>query len=119
MANHFGIPLDIEEAIRKRDIVCAYCGGKMNDHLGVKGSPKDKATIEHLNFDGPFYWSEGLKAEDIVICCQSCNSSRGVKKLSDWFSCNFCKERNINENTVSQPVKDYLVRNLSKNYNVD
>ena len=71
---------------------------------------KDSATIEHLNFDGPFYWNDGLQIEDIVICCGSCNSSRGIMKLHDWFKTKYCVEKNINEDTVSKPVKEYLNR---------
>lgn len=70
---------------------------------------RDWATIEHLNFAGPFYWKDGLQAEEIVICCGSCNSSRGVKKLPDWFSSPYCIERNITAATVAAPVKKYLL----------
>jgi hypothetical protein len=69
----------------------------MNSYLGTLGSPKDKATIEHLNRKGPFYWDDGLKVEDLVICCGSRNSSRGTKKLSDWFNSKYCVERGIGD----------------------
>lgn len=97
-------------AIRARDAVCAYCGGQMQNHPGVRGCQKDKATIEHLNFDGPLYWGEGLVAEDIVICCGSCNSSRGTKALDVWFNSSYCIARSINAETVATPVKEYLKR---------
>lgn len=71
---------------------------------------QDSATIEHLNFDGPFYWREGLKFENVVICCGTCNSNRGVKTLQEWFKSQYCVERNINKSTVSEPVKNYLKR---------
>jgi hypothetical protein len=109
MASKFGIPEDVLTKIRSRDKYCAYCRKLMI-------SPQDGdnrrtwATIEHLNFDGPFYWKEGLLAADIVICCQSCNSSRGMKKLYEWFGSNYCIKTGINERTVSEPVKDYLRR---------
>jgi len=67
-------------------------------------------TIEHLNCDGPFYWSDGLQPEDIVICCGSCNSSRGAKKLTEWFTTRYCIEKNINAKTVAAPVRTYLRR---------
>jgi hypothetical protein len=73
----------------------------MKRYLGILGSAKDKATIEHLNRKGPFYWNDGLKAEDLVICCQSCKSSRGTKRLSDWFKSDYCVERRINSVTVA------------------
>jgi len=71
---------------------------------------RDSSTIEHLNFDGPFHWSDGLQADDIVICCGSCNSSHGLKKLAEWFKTQYCIEKNINAETVAEPVKSYLGR---------
>jgi hypothetical protein len=68
----------------------------------------DMATIEHLNFDKPFYVKYGLMIEDIVICCSACNSSRGVKRLWDWFKSAYCRERNINPDTLAEPVRKYL-----------
>jgi 5-methylcytosine-specific restriction endonuclease McrA len=113
MANKFRIPADVERALRARDTACAYCWKKMKRYLGILGSAKDKATIEHLNRKGPFYWNHGLKVEDLVICCQSCNSSRGTKRLSDWFKSDYCVERHINSTTVAAPVKAYLKRRVS------
>ena len=112
MVNAFGIPDDIERSIRARDTVCVYCGGTMKEHPRVRGCPRDKATIEHLNFDGPFYWDEGLHAEDVVICCQSCNASRGDKPLHTWFESAYCLARGINARTVASPVKEYLERSV-------
>jgi hypothetical protein len=68
------------------------------------------ATIEHLNERPPFYWKQGLKEEGLAICCWSCNSSRGSKRLRDWFLTTYCVERTtpINEKTVAEPVKLYL-----------
>lgn len=71
---------------------------------------KNSATLEHLNYNGPFHWDKGLKIEDVAYCCGSCNSSRGEKKLMDWFKTEYCLERNINENTVSKTVKEYIKR---------
>jgi hypothetical protein len=71
----------------------------------------DWATIEHFREKGPFYWSEKLKEEDISICCSQCNSSRGKKGILNWFESSYCKERNINANSVARPVKDFLKRN--------
>ena len=92
-----------------RDKNCSYCGKRMIFPYNINNR-KNSATIEHLNFDGPFYWKDGLKIEDIVIVCGSCNSSRGIKPLPVWFKTPYCKERNINEKTVSTPAKKYLER---------
>src|SRR5262245_37269426 len=107
--NKFGIPEDQLSQIRWRDKECVYCRKAMI-YPYVRSKQPDCATIEHLNFDGPFYWSDGLQADDIVICCGSCNSSRGVKKLAEWFRTQYCIEKNINAETVAEPVKSYLGR---------
>lgn len=49
-----------------------------------------------------------MQANNIVMCCGSCNSSRGVKQLAHWFNSSYCLAGNINENTVAEPVKKYL-----------
>ena len=58
--NKYGIPENILEAIKKRDKKCVYCGKIMKKYAST-GKRKDMATIEHFNFNGPFYWEEGLK----------------------------------------------------------
>ena len=109
MANKFGIPEGELLKIRARDKKCVYCHNEMI-YPFIRAKQGDCGTIEHLNFDGPFYWNEGLQIKDIVICCGSCNSSRGQKKLSDWFRTKYCIDQNINEDTVADPVKEYLNR---------
>jgi hypothetical protein len=104
MANRFGIPRQVEAAIRVRDRACVYCNCEM--HLA--GVAQGKASIEHLNHLPPFYWNEGLEADGIAICCISCNSSRGRRTHAQWFKSKYCVERNINHDTVSAPVKEYL-----------
>src|SRR5712691_8493789 len=104
MANKFGIPREVEAKIRERDKACVYCRCEMRLHHGVVGSPRDKATIEHLNHRRPFYWKDGLEADGIAICCQSCNSSRGQKTHAQWFKSKYCVERSINPDTVAAPV---------------
>jgi len=102
MKNKYGLPEDRLNEIRVRDKVCVYCHKEMIKP-GDDGSIKDWATIEHLNhlppWDNPF---------TVAICCGSCNSSRGNKKLLDWFEILYCVERNINYDTVAQPVRDYI-----------
>lgn len=107
--NGFGIPENLLSEIRARDKACVYCHKTMIYPYLARNS-SDCATIEHLNFDGPFYWRDGLRAHDIVICCGSCNSSRGAMKLEDWFKTRYCINKNINANTVAAPVRSYLQR---------
>jgi hypothetical protein len=113
MSNVFGIPRGDEEELRARDKTCVYCQKVMKTCAEIKsaaGEFADQATIEHLNFDGPFYVRDGLKKDDLVICCRGCNSSRGTLRLSDWFKSEYCLTRNISETTVAEPVKKYLSR---------
>jgi hypothetical protein len=117
MANKWRIPEEELKKLLERDKKCAYCDKKMI-YPTDRNNICDSWSTEHLNFDGPFYMNEendkGLKIKDIVICCRSCNSSRGVKRLIDWFKAKYCIDRNINENTVAKPVKEYLRRNPKK-----
>lgn len=105
--NKFGIPEDVLSRIRSRDQTCVYCGREMLHPYATK-TASYCATIEHLNRFGPFYWRDGLQEEHLALCCGSCNSSRGVKRLLDWFATPYCVERNINSDTVAAPVKEYL-----------
>jgi hypothetical protein len=107
--NQFGIPENELKRIRTRDKNCVYCHKEMIFPYDINNR-KDSATIEHLSPVPPFYLKDGMQMNNITICCGSCNSSRGVKKLRDWFETTYCVERNINEDTVSSPVKEYLNR---------
>jgi hypothetical protein len=80
----------------------------MKKYAGVRGCASDKATIEHLNRNGPFYWSHDLKEEDLVLCCGACNASRGTKLLAVWFTSPYCRKKGINAATVADEVKRYL-----------
>jgi hypothetical protein len=115
MANQFGIPQEEECRLREKFKDCAYCRQPMKEHLGVLGCPSDKATIEHLNRHGPFYWKDGLLEADLVLCCGSCNSSRGTKRLFDWFKSPYCVQKGITASTVADEVKWYLRMELPEN----
>lgn len=106
MANNaYGLPEDELDRIRSRDLTCVYCHKTMLI-TGSDGSRTDWATIEHLNHLPP--WDD---PETVVICCWSCNSSRGVRLLDDWFESEYCRERGIDATTVAKPVQDFLKSN--------
>jgi hypothetical protein len=116
MANRFGIPRDIEYKLRARDQRCVYCRSAMKAYPRTRGTPADKATIEHLDHHPPFYWGEGLErsgVDSIAICCGACNASRGKKPLAAWFASPYCAQRNINVRTVAPVVKRFLRRHPS------
>jgi len=105
MKNKYGLPEDKLDKIRERDNDCVYCHKKMiKPHQGGKQS--DFATIEHLN-DLPPWDNIAL----VAFCCGSCNSSRGTKKITDWFKTKYCLERDINYNTVAKPIREYIDNN--------
>jgi len=110
MSNKFRIPEDELAKIRERDARYVYCGKEMVFPFDrTKGH--ESATIEHLSPDPPYYWHDGMTADNIV-CCGACNSSRGAKQLRDWFKTSYCIERGICEDNVAEPVKAYLRRLL-------
>ena len=107
-SSKFGIPDDELSAIRRRDTSCVYCGRDMiYPFEPLRRS--ESATVEHLSPDPPFYYRDGMTADNIVICCGSCNSSRGAKQLQDWFGSPYCVERNISLESVAEPVEAYLL----------
>src|SRR5215470_6320979 len=101
--NRWGIPRWLEEAVKKRDKVCVFCGIAMKEHTRARGVARNKATWEHLDND-----VRHRTETNIVRCCGACNSSKGAKKLVKWFESDYCKEKNISERTVSPIVRLWL-----------
>jgi 5-methylcytosine-specific restriction endonuclease McrA len=101
MSNPYGISQQDEEEIRARDKTCVYCRILMKHY--PHSMHASGATIEHFNNDGPF-----KKKYNVAICCRRCNSSKGTMRLSAWFKTLYCRERNINKETVPKPVKKYM-----------
>ena len=113
MKNKYGIPEKELDKIKERDFVCAYCQQIM---LWDVSHDKNSATIENLNHRQDWnsvesYVRRGLPVDEIiVICCRSCNSSRGAKKIIDWFDSKYCLEKNICIDTVVPTVKNYILK---------
>ena len=80
----------------------------MKPMKSISGDRRAAPTIEHLNRDGPFYWSERLQEKHLVVCCTQCNSSRGRKLLADWFESPYCLAKRITGRTVAPRVRYYL-----------
>jgi 5-methylcytosine-specific restriction endonuclease McrA len=97
MANKWNIPNALEEAVRRRDLVCVYCGIMFNNNAC------DMASWEHINNK-----AKDVESWNIALCCRSCNSSKGVKKLEDWFQTSYCFNKNINKKTVANIIKKYI-----------
>lgn len=97
MANRWGIPKDVEELVKKRDLSCVYCGIQFTSRLI---SFKSRRTWEHIvndiRINGP---------DNISLCCSSCNASKGTKTLEEWLKSNYCISKGITKNSVAPVVK--------------
>lgn len=102
--NNWNIPEDLEKEIIERDKVCVYCGVKFGSS---KHSRKTQASWEHIINDAGI-----ITRENIVRCCVACNSSKGTKKLSEWINSNYCKEKGINKDSVTEVIKNALIKSL-------
>jgi len=103
MANVYGIGHDLEKKLRATHKKCVFCGIAMKTHAHSKGTPGDKATFEHLDNNGSMN-----KENNVVMCCGSCNSSKGTKSLATWLKSDYCKKYGITKNSVASVVKKYL-----------
>lgn len=98
MANRWGIPQEVEEFVKKRDLSCVYCGIPFNTH---KTRPTWEHIINNIRINGP---------ENIALCCGSCNASKGSKLLADWLNGKYCLTKGITIDNVSIVVKNQLIR---------
>lgn len=65
------IPHDVEMAVWERDWrQCRYCG-----------TTRSRLTIDHVV---PVCRGGGNALENLVVCCVSCNSSKGGRTPEDW-----------------------------------
>jgi len=79
----------------------------MKAYPHARGTPGDKATIEHLNHRAR--WGES-SLDNLAICCGACNSSRSNKSLVAWFASPYCAALRINIGTVDPVVKRFVRR---------
>lgn len=97
MANRWGIPKDVEDLVIKRDMACVYCGvAFVHSILTHKTRPTWEHIINDIKINGP---------ENIVLCCGSCNASKGAKTLEEWLKSNYCISKGITQNSVAPVVK--------------
>lgn len=97
MANRWGIPKDVEEFVKKRDLMCVYCEIQFtSSHVSYKSRPTWEHIINDIRINGP---------ENIALCCGSCNASKGAKRLENWLKGNYCNTKGITINTVALVVK--------------
>lgn len=97
MANQWGIPKEVEEAVFKRDLVCVYCGCEFGNERAKKRS------WEHIVNDVTI-----STVENIALCCIGCNASKGAKLLTQWLNSPGAKRRGITHETLAPVVLEAL-----------
>jgi 5-methylcytosine-specific restriction endonuclease McrA len=97
--NRWNIPSWLEKEVIERDQHCVYCRNPFGSGAG-KGS---FSSWEHIVNDAKI-----VTKENIVLCCRSCNSSKGAKLLATWLESAYCKRHEINSDTVADIVKSAL-----------
>lgn len=99
VANKWGIPKEIEDLVKRRDLSCIYCGVKFTEPNELKNNPSWEHIINDIRINGE---------ENIALCCRSCNASKGSKELKDWLNCEYCKNKGINPNSIALVAKKHL-----------
>lgn len=103
MANRWGIPKEVEEFVKHRDLSCVYCCISFVNSIPTH---KTRPTWEHIINDIRI---NGV--DNIVICCGSCNASKGTKILKDWLKSKYCETKGITVDNVAVVIKEHLNRN--------
>jgi hypothetical protein len=104
MANRWGIPKNVEEHVKQRDLHCVYCGISFTNTIPTH---KTRPTWEHIIND--------IKInviENIALCCGSCNASKGAKLLEDWLGGKYCVTKGITKDNMAPVVKEYLKKKM-------
>jgi 5-methylcytosine-specific restriction endonuclease McrA len=102
MANRWGIPKNVEEFVKRRDLSCVYCGVSFANTIPTH---KTRPTWEHIINDIKI---NGI--DNIALCCGSCNASKGSRMLEDWMIGKYCTQKGITRENVALVVKEYLNR---------
>jgi hypothetical protein len=93
--NNWNVPANMEKDIRERDKACVYCG--------VAFTNDKRPTWEHIINNEKI-----ITYDNIALCCRSCNSSKGARKLSVWINSKYCLNKNITYSNVSKVVRNAL-----------
>ena len=105
MKERWNIPEALQIVVRARDKKCVYCGVKLTERSATTDR-KTNGTWEHIN---NARWSDqSIISDNVVRCCDSCNSSKGTKSLKQWFVSRYCMDRGIDHNSVADIVKEFL-----------
>ncbi|WP_223549970.1 MULTISPECIES: HNH endonuclease [Aestuariivivens] len=101
MPNRWGIPKQVEEFVKNRDIECVYCGQEFLDNpISRKNKPSWEHIVNDIRING---------IDNIAVCCMSCNASKGAKNLETWLQSDYCKRNNITEKSVANVIKEAII----------
>ena len=100
--NRWNILNWLEREVLARDGACVYCGVDFSVASENRGT---RPSWEHVVNDATI-----VTSENIARCCMSCNASKGAKDLQAWLESNYCKQRSISRESISQVVKAALSR---------
>ena len=101
MANRWGIPKEVENYVKDRDLVCVYCGIEFRDDDKPRTSkPSWEHIVNDIRING---------TNNIALCCMSCNTSKGSKLLEDWLNSEYCQNKGITPNSVAEVVKNAIL----------
>lgn len=103
MTNRWGIPKEVEQHVKGRDLNCVYCGISFIDTVSTH---KTRPTWEHIINDIRIN-----SIDNIALCCGSCNASKGNKVLEEWIKGRYCKDKGITIQNVADVVKEYFNKN--------
>lgn len=100
MSNKWGIPKEVEDAVRQRDSRCVYCGVDFSiKHQSRKTKPSWEHIVNDIRINSK---------NNIALCCTSCNASKGTNLLKDWLESDYCKRKGITAENVAQVVKNAI-----------
>lgn len=97
MANRWGIPKAVEEAVMARDLACVYCG------VSFGTERRTRRSWEHIINDVRL---SGV--DNIALCCVGCNASKGAKLLSEWLASPNAHRRGVGTHTLAPVVQAAL-----------
>ena len=103
VADRWKIPASLREHVKTRDRACVYCRCKMIEIAKPGESRRRVATWEHIDND-----IDHISAENICLCCMSCNASKGARSLTEWFAGDYCRNNKITPERVAEVVRQHL-----------
>ena len=88
------IPRELALLVIARDRRCIYCSREFGEPQAPRAA---RPSWEHIVNDESI-----VNLSNIALCCVGCNASKGTKPLSHWLKTNYCSERSITSQSISE-----------------